>query len=112
LRRGGFAGALISAEGGPGAPIAALAGADAEGAWLLYPGVPVDGRSVYAAEAADAARILLAVGSGGAPAIRAGHFDGETGSIRFAPDGERAGAAVSRYRVVDGAAVLVGSGFA
>jgi ABC-type branched-subunit amino acid transport system substrate-binding protein len=107
LRRGGFAGAFISAEGGPDAPIAALAGADAEGAWLLYPGVPVDGRSVYAAEAADAARILLAVGRGGAQAIRTGRFDGETGSIGFAPDGERAGAFVSRYRVVDGVARLV-----
>jgi branched-chain amino acid transport system substrate-binding protein len=107
LRRGGFAGAFISAEGGPDAPIAALAGSHAEGAWLLYPGVPVEGRSVYAAEAADAARILLAAGRGGASAIRAGHFDGETGSIRFAPDGERAGAVVSRYRVVDGVARLV-----
>jgi ABC-type branched-subunit amino acid transport system substrate-binding protein len=107
LRRGGFAGAFISAEGGPDAPIATLAGADAEGAWLLYPGVPVDGRSVYAAEAADCARILLAAGRGGAPAIRAGRFDGETGSIRFALDGERAGAVVSRYRVVDGVVRLV-----
>jgi branched-chain amino acid transport system substrate-binding protein len=107
LRGSGFAGALISAEGGPDAPIAALAGAAAEGAWLLYPGVPVDGRSVYAAEAADAARVLLAAGRGWAPAIRAGRFDGETGSIRFTPDGERAGAVVRRYRVVDGVARLV-----
>ena len=47
------------------------------------PGRPVDGRSVYAAEAADAARILLAAGAGGPAAIRAGSFDGETGAIRF-----------------------------
>jgi branched-chain amino acid transport system substrate-binding protein len=107
LRGAGFDGALISAEGGPGAPIATLAGAHAEGAWLLYPGVPVEGRSVYAAEAADAARILLAAGIGGAAAIRAGRFDGETGVIHFAPDGERDGAVISRYRVVDGEARLV-----
>ena len=49
----------------------------------------VDGRSVYAPEAADAARILCLTGHGGASAIHAGRFDGETGSIRFAPDGER-----------------------
>src|SRR5262245_50866665 len=107
LRQDGFAGAFISAEGGPDAPIAGLAGAHAEGAWLLYPGVPVEGRSVYAAEAADAARVLLAAGRGGAPAIRAGRFEGETGSIRFAPDGEREGVVVSRYRVVDGVARLI-----
>ena len=60
---------------------------------------PIDGRSVYAAEAADAARILLATGLGGPEAIRAGTFDGETGRIRFTSDGEREGAVVSRYRV-------------
>jgi branched-chain amino acid transport system substrate-binding protein len=107
LRLDGFAGAFMSAEGGPGAPIAELAGPHAEGAWLLYPGVPVEGRSVYAAEAADAARVLIAAGRGGAPAIRAGRFDGETGTIRFTAEGEREGVTVSRYRVVDGAARLV-----
>jgi ABC-type branched-subunit amino acid transport system substrate-binding protein len=107
LRDAGYSGELISAEGGPDAPIAALAGSAAEGAWLLYPGAPVAGRSVYAAEAADAARVLLAVGFGGAAAIRAGSFEGETGGIRFDAAGERAGAIVSRYRVRDGGAVLV-----
>jgi branched-chain amino acid transport system substrate-binding protein len=106
LRAGGFAGELISAEGGPDAPIAGLAGPAAEGAWLLYPGVPVEGRSVYAAEAADGARILLAAGDGGPAAIRAGSFAGETGRIRFTPTGEREGAVVSRYRVIDGVARL------
>ena len=50
---------------------------------LLYPGTPVTARSVYAAEAADAARILLTAGGGGADAIRAGTFEGETGRISF-----------------------------
>jgi ABC-type branched-subunit amino acid transport system substrate-binding protein len=107
LRSGGYEGALISAEGGPNAPIAALAGPAAEGTWLLYPGVPVAGRSVYAAEAADATRILLATGSGGPAAIRDGSFDGETGTIRFTATGERVGAVVSRYRVTDGVTRLV-----
>ena len=62
---------------------------------------------MYAAEAADAARILLAAGGGGADAIRAGTFDGETGRISFTTAGERDGIGVSRYRVVDGAVVLV-----
>ena len=70
LRDDGYGGAFISAEGGPDAPIAALAGDAAEGSWLLYPGTPVTARSVYAAEAADAARILLGAGAGGADAIR------------------------------------------
>jgi branched-chain amino acid transport system substrate-binding protein len=103
LRANGYRGEFISAEGGPQAPIATLAGPVSEGAWLLYPGTPVRGRSVYAAEAADAARILLAAGTGGPDAIRAGTFDGETGRIRFTTAGERDGAVVSRYRVVDGA---------
>ena len=107
LRASGYAGALISAEGGPDAPIAALAGPAAEGAWLLYPGVPVTGRSVYAAEAADCARVLLAAGTGGPAAIRDGTVDGETGHIRFTSTGERDGAVVSRYRVADGVAMLV-----
>ena len=107
LRAGGFHGDFLSAEGGPDAPIAALAGPAAEGAWLLYPGVPVDGRSVYAAEAADATRVLLAAGLGGPAAIRAGSFAGETGHIRFTATGEREGAAVSCYRVTDGVARLV-----
>jgi len=106
LRADGYRGPLISAEGGPDAPIARLAGPAAEGAWLLYAGTPVPGRTVYAAEAADAARILLAVGRSGVGAIRHGHFDGETGAIRFDAAGERAGATVSRYRVVDGVARL------
>jgi ABC-type branched-subunit amino acid transport system substrate-binding protein len=104
LRRDGYAGVFVSAEGGPAAPIAELAGDAAEGAWLLYPGTPVDGRSVYTAEAADAARVLLAVGTGGAAAIRAGTFRGETGPIRFTSTGERDGVTVSRYRVVGGVA--------
>ena len=107
LRDDGYGGVFVSAEGGPDAPIAALAGDAAEGSWLLYPGTPVTARSVYAAEAADAARILLAAGAGGADAIRAGTFDGETGRISFTPAGERDGIGVSRYRVVDGTVLLV-----
>jgi branched-chain amino acid transport system substrate-binding protein len=107
LRGAGYRGTFVSAEGGPDAPIAALAGPAAEGAWLLYPGVPVDGRTVYAAEAADAARILLAAGSGGADRIRDGKFQGETGAIRFDAAGERVGAAVSTYQVRGGRALLV-----
>ena len=80
LRAGGYRGELISAEGGPGAPIADLAGSAAEGAWLLYPGAPVAARTVYAAEAADCARVLLAAARGGAAAIRDGSFEGETGA--------------------------------
>jgi ABC-type branched-subunit amino acid transport system substrate-binding protein len=110
LRAGGYAGVFMSAEGGPEAPIAQLAGPVSEGAWLLYPGTPVDGRSVYTAEAADATRILLAVGRGGAAAIRAGSFTGDTGAIAFTSTGERRDVAVSRYRVIDGAARLVGHG--
>ena len=107
LRDDGYGGAFVSAEGGPGAPIAALAGDAAEGSWLLYPGTPVTARSVYAAEAADAARILLGAAGGGADAIRAGTFDGETGRISFTSAGERDGIGVSRYRVVDGVVLLV-----
>ena len=107
LRDDGYGGVFVSAEGGPDAPIAALAGDAAEGSWLLYPGTPVSARSVYAAEAADAARILLGAGAGGADAIRAGTFDGETGRISFTPAGERDGIGVSRYRVVDGTVLLV-----
>jgi branched-chain amino acid transport system substrate-binding protein len=102
LRDGGYLGHFFSAEGGPDAPIVDLAGPAAEGAWLLYPGVPVEGRSVYAAEAADAARIILAAGTGGPDAIRAGTFAGETGRIAFHRSGQRVGATVARYRVVDG----------
>ena len=58
---------------------------------MLYPGAPVADRTVYAAEAADAARVLLAAGRGGAAAIRDGSFDGETGAIRFTSTGERDG---------------------
>jgi ABC-type branched-subunit amino acid transport system substrate-binding protein len=107
LRDDGFDGDFISAEGGPGAPIASLAGHAAEGAWLLYPGVPVDGRTVYAAEAADATRVLLAAGFEGPAAIRQGSFVGETGQIHFTATGEREGAVVRRYRVTDGVARLV-----
>jgi branched-chain amino acid transport system substrate-binding protein len=109
LRRRDFSGVFVSAEGGPGAPIVELAGAAAEGAWLLYPGTPVEGRSVYAAEAADAARVLLAAGTGGAAAIRAGSFEGETGRIDFTATGERQGATVARYQVVDGVVQLTSS---
>ena len=107
LRDADYGGAFISAEGGPDAPIAALAGNAAEGSWLLYAGTPVTARSVYAAEAADAARILLGAGAAGAEAIRDGTFDGETGRISFTPAGERDGIGVSRYRVVDGTVLLV-----
>jgi branched-chain amino acid transport system substrate-binding protein len=107
LRAAGYRGQFLSAEGGPEAPIARLAGEAAEGAWLLYPGRPVDGRSVYAAEAGDAARVLLAAGGGGSAAIRANVVDGETGAIRFTATGERDGVSVSRYRVIGGAAQLV-----
>ena len=99
LRAGRFDGDFLSAEGGPDAPIAALAGPAAEGAWLLYPGVPVDGRSVYAAEAADATLVLLAAGLGGPAPSAPGSFAGETEGIRFTATGEREGAAVSCYRV-------------
>ncbi len=108
LRADGFRGDFLSAEGGPGAPIGQLAGEAAEGAWLLYPGAAVADRSVYAAEAADAARVLLAVGDGGAGAIRAGAFEGETGPIRFTAAGEREGVSVSCYRVLGGVVRLVG----
>jgi ABC-type branched-subunit amino acid transport system substrate-binding protein len=107
LRADGYRGEFISAEGGPDAPIATMAGPAAEGAWLLYPGVPVAGQTVYAAEAADAARVLLSAGAGGVDAIRNGTFDGMTGSIRFGASGERDGARVSRYRVAGGVARLV-----
>jgi branched-chain amino acid transport system substrate-binding protein len=107
LRDGGFDGDFISAEGGPDAPIISLAGPAAESAWLLYPGVPVAGRSVYAAEAADATRVLLGAGFGGPASIRDRRVDGETGEIRFTSSGERDGAVVSRYRVTDGVARLV-----
>lgn len=107
LRASGYRGHFLSAEGGPRAPLPQLAGSAAEGAWLLYPGRPVAGRGVYAAEAADAARVLLAAAEGGLAAIRANVVEGETGTIRFTSSGEREGASVSRYRVVDGAARLV-----
>ncbi len=109
LRRRGFRGALIGAEGGPQATLPALAGGAAEGAYQLYAGAPVTGAScVYAPEAADAARVLVHA------AARAGDRDGmpaalavtsllgESGEVRFGADGERSGADVSIWRVVDG----------
>lgn len=105
LRSGGYRGTFLSAEGGPDAPLPRLAGRAAEGAWLLYPGTPVAERSVYAAEAADAARLLLAVGDGDPEALSVCTLTGETGAISFLPSGERAGTRVSRYRVCDGVAI-------
>jgi branched-chain amino acid transport system substrate-binding protein len=59
-RAAGFQGALLGAEGGPGAALPALAGPDAEGAFELYAGAPAAGAAtVYAAEAEDAARLLV-----------------------------------------------------
>jgi ABC-type branched-subunit amino acid transport system substrate-binding protein len=107
LRRDGYDGVFLSAEGGPGAPVVELAAGAAEGAFLLYPGTPVEGRSVYTAEAADAARVLLAAAGGGANAIRTTAVDGETGPIRFSATGEREGLKVARYQVVDGHARLL-----
>jgi ABC-type branched-subunit amino acid transport system substrate-binding protein len=141
-RAAGFAGLLLGAEGGPGAALPALAGPAAEGALQLYAGAPAPGAAtVYAAEATDAARLLVeaalagpgrgpGVGPGaipdpraapaapgpdrraapaGAPdrlavlaALRAAGTEGASGPLAFGPDGERAGAAVSVWRVRGG----------
>jgi ABC-type branched-subunit amino acid transport system substrate-binding protein len=110
LRAAGCAAVFVSAEGGPGAPLPDLAGDAAEGAWLLYPGVAVDEAHVYVAEAHDGARLLATAGPD-RDAVRAAlatpgrTIDGRTGPIGFDHRGERVGAAVTRYRVCDGAVV-------
>jgi uncharacterized membrane protein len=116
---------LLGAEGGPGAELPALAGPAAEGAWQLYAGAPAAGATtVYAAEAEDAARLLVeaaatAHGSAGkAPpavdrralraALAAAEVDGRSGRVAFTAAGERREAAVSLWRVRGGASVAEG----
>jgi ABC-type branched-subunit amino acid transport system substrate-binding protein len=132
-RAAGFQGALLGAEGGPGAELPALAGPAAEGAFELYAGAPArDAATVYAAEAEDAARLLVeaaasslaapapgstrAPGSAEAPeapvdrerlraALVALELDGRSGRVAFTAAGERRDAAVSLWRVRSGTSV-------
>ena len=112
LRSGGFTGALVGAEGGPGGPIAELAGPAAEGAWQLYPGTHAAGhRQVYTAESAAAATALLrafdATGDREEVATWLRRRDREVigtelGPLWFDADGERSGASVTTWRVEGG----------
>lgn len=111
LRRAGFPGHTIGAEGGPNAPLPDLAGAAAEGHWLLYAGAPVSDGTVYAAEAADAATALVQAAIAlpdptdrlaRLDSIRTTHFQGRSGEVRFLPNGERHNSCVSIYRVRNG----------
>jgi branched-chain amino acid transport system substrate-binding protein len=121
-RAGGFQGALLGAEGGPGAELPALAGGAAEGAFELYAGTPAPGATtVYAAEAEDAARLLVeaaaaslagsAPGSGSVDrerlraALAVSELDGRSGRVAFTAAGERVHAAVSLWRVRSGTSV-------
>lgn len=112
LRAGGFTGALLGAEGGPGAPLGQLAGDAAEGSWQLYPGTHAAGhRHVYAAEAAAAATALLraydATGDRTEIATWLRQRDrevvgSELGPLWFDADGERVGASVGLWRIEHG----------
>ncbi|CAN5630312.1 hypothetical protein BH23ACT7_BH23ACT7_27650 [soil metagenome] len=111
-REGGFTGVLLGAEGGPGAPLAGMAGPAGEGAWQLYPGAAVpDAADVYGPESADAATALVAAlalagdRAGMSEALRAASFRGRSGTVAFTPGGERSGAAVSVWRLLDGRCV-------
>ena len=111
-RSGGFEGITVGAEGGPNAPLPALAGPSAEGHWLLYAGAPAGTGTVYAAEAADAATALVLACACAVDrparlaALRATSFDGRSGRVEFDERGERVGINVSVYRVIEGAARL------
>jgi ABC-type branched-subunit amino acid transport system substrate-binding protein len=103
-RAAGFRGALLGAEGGPGAALPALAGPDAEGAFELYAGAPAAGAAtVYAAEAEDAARLLVEAAAathappdpGGTPAARG---DGRAAAATHATAGAPAPQAPSAAR--------------
>jgi branched-chain amino acid transport system substrate-binding protein len=138
-RAAGFEGLLLGAEGGPGAALPALAGPAGEGAWQLYAGAPAAGAAtVYAAEAEDAARLLVeaAAAAGALPAgdavraprraagdgrdavsaarravrdaLAASRLDGASGHVAFTADGERRDAAVSLWRIHHGVSVPAG----
>lgn len=117
LRTHGYPGAVIGAEGGPGASLAVLAGDVAEGTWQLYPGTHAPGhRHVYSAEAAAAATALLrafdATGDRTEIATWLHRRDrevvgSELGPLWFDPDGERVGASVGLWRIEDGRSVPV-----
>lgn len=112
LRSNGYIGQLIGAEGGPGAPIAALAGEAAEGGWQLYPGTHAPGhRHVYTAEAAAAATALLraydATGDRTEIATWLRRRDrevigSELGPLWFDADGDRVGTSVGLWRIEGG----------
>ncbi len=112
-RASGFSGVLIGAEGGPGAPLAQLAGAAAEGAYELFAGAAVeDAATVYTAESEDAAWLLIQAAlqaedrEGRLQAVRAGTMRGRSGPIVFTPEGERQGATVSVWRIRGGHCLL------
>jgi ABC-type branched-subunit amino acid transport system substrate-binding protein len=112
LRDQGYRGQLIGAEGGPGAPIAELAGPAGDGSWQLYPGTHAAGhRYVYTAEAGAAATALLrafdATGDRTEIATWLRRRDreviaSELGPLWFDADGERTGASVSLWQVESG----------
>lgn len=118
VRSLGFTGHLLGAEGGPDAPLARLAGAAAEGSWQLYAGafVPASPR-VYTAEATAGTQALLSAYEATlhrariAPWLRSEDrpvVDSILGPLRFGPDGQRIGAAVSVWRISGGTTHLVG----
>jgi branched-chain amino acid transport system substrate-binding protein len=127
-RAAGFEGLLLGAEGGPGAALPALAGTAGEGAWQLYAGAPAAGAAtVYAAEAEDAARLLVeAAAAAGAltardgrravrdarravrDALAASRLDGASGHVAFTAEGERRDAAVSVWRIHRGVSLPAG----
>ena len=117
LRAEGYQGQLIGAEGGPGAPIAELAGPAGEGSWQLYPGTHAAGhRHVYTAEAGAAATALLrafdVTGDRTEIATWLRRRDREVVSCELGPlwfdaDGERVGASVSLWQVESGRSLPV-----
>jgi len=117
LRAQGYEGELIGAEGGPGAPLAELAGQAGDGCWQLYPGTHAAGhRHVYTAEAAAAATALLrafdAIGDRTEIATWLRRRDreaitSELGPLWFDADGQRTGASVSLWRMEAGRSLPV-----
>jgi ABC-type branched-subunit amino acid transport system substrate-binding protein len=119
LRADGYDGVLIGAEGGPGGPLARLAGSAAEGSWQLFPGFSGPGvNQVFAAESAAGAIALIAgfEATGDRSSIatwlrRSDRpvIDSPLGPLWFDGQGERAGSAVSLWRVEAGEMVRVTS---
>ena len=133
LRAAGSSAQLMTSEGGPQNPLAALAGDAAEGSIHTYAGADptsseaaqrliercqdeIGGAPSFAIETYEAVMVIAdALGRGATTrpevrdAIAAADLEGFNGRIRFDVTGEREGAPVSLWRVVGGRMVPVGS---